>query len=72
MCIGTRALWSCILPLTLLALAYNTNDAFCFRACRCITHLSKAALSTVSVRFPTSIEMEVAVQKDARAQDKEL
>ena len=68
MYIDTRALWSGILPRTLPAAAYSTNDDACFRACRCITHLSKAALSTVPVRFQllrTSNEMEVAVQKNA-------
>ena len=68
MYINTKALWSVILPLTLVASAYSTNDASCFRACRCIAHLSKTALSTVSVRFrllSTSNEMEVAVQKNA-------
>ena len=51
MYINTRALWSGVLPLTMLALAYSTNDASCFRSCRRIAHLGKAALSTVSVRF---------------------
>jgi hypothetical protein len=68
MYIDTRASWSGILLPTLLASAYSTNDASYFRACRCITHLSKAALSTVPVRYQlllTSNEMGVAVQKNA-------
>lgn len=69
MYINTRALWSGIVPLKHCLLQHAVQmDASCFRARRCITHLSKAALSTVPVRFQlllTSNEMGVAVQKNA-------